>query len=169
MKHELKVVNIRLVKEPSLYSTEELTSPEGAVKLMQKELAQYDREILCILNLKTNRQVINLNVVSVGVLDASLVSPREVFKSSILSNAAGILVLHNHPSGKAVPSQHDLAITEKLQRAGALLDIEVQDHIIIGGVTGELYSFQKEGLLNHLTERRSSQYRESYRVKEQER
>lgn len=169
MKHELEVVNIRLVKEPSLYSTEEIKSPEGAVKLMRKELSRYDREVLCILNLKTNGEVINLNMVSVGVLNESLVSPREVFKSSILANAASILVLHNHPSGKAVPSEYDIAITGKLQRAGELLDIEVQDHIIIGGVTEELFSFQKEGVMNRLRAQRDSQNREAHREKEPER
>ena len=66
------------------------------VELMAKELSQYDREVFCILNMKNNGQVINMNLVSVGTINASLVIPREVFKSSILANASAIIGLHNH-------------------------------------------------------------------------
>ena len=66
MENELEVVNIRLVKEPSLYSEQILDSPQAVVELMAKELSQYDREVFCILNMKNNGQVINMNLVSVG-------------------------------------------------------------------------------------------------------
>ena len=103
MENELEVVNIRLVKEPSLYSEQTLDSPQAVVELMAKELSQYDREVFCILNMKNNGQVINMNLVSVGTINASLVIPREVFKSSILSNASAIIGFHNHPSGNVKP------------------------------------------------------------------
>ncbi|MBQ1329588.1 MAG: JAB domain-containing protein, partial [Mogibacterium sp.] len=89
--NEIQVVNIRMVKEPSLYSTEKITSPEDVKKVIAKELATYDREVFAVLNLKTNGQPINLNICSVGTLDASVVSPREVFKSTILSNSAAFV------------------------------------------------------------------------------
>ena len=73
MENELEVVNIRLVKEPSLYSEQTLDSPQAVVELMAKELSQYDREVFCILNMKNNGQVINMNLVSVGTINASLV------------------------------------------------------------------------------------------------
>mgnify|MGYP001074818605 CR=1 FL=1 len=92
MENELEVVNIRLVKEPSLYSEQTLDSPQAVVELMVKELSQYDREVFCILNMKNNGQVINMNLVSVGTINASLVIPREVFKSSILANESCIFV-----------------------------------------------------------------------------
>ena len=95
MENKLEVVNIRLVKEPSLYSEQTLNSPQAVVELMAKELSQYDREVFCILNMKNNGQVINMNLVSVGTINASLVIPREVFKSSILANASAIIGLHN--------------------------------------------------------------------------
>lgn len=85
--NELKVVNIRMVKEPSLYSENRIHSPEDAVKVIAHELATYDREVFAVLNLKTNGQPINFNICSVGTLDASLVSPANVAKSGILSNA----------------------------------------------------------------------------------
>ncbi len=76
--NELQVVNVRLVKESSLYSTEKIASPEDAIRVIAKDLATYDREVFAVLNLKTNGQPINLNICSMGTLDASIVSPREV-------------------------------------------------------------------------------------------
>lgn len=94
--NELRVVNIRMVREPSLYSEQKISCPEDAVRIIAKDLATYDREVFAVLNMKTNGQVINLNICSMGTLDASMVSPREIFKSSILSNAASFIAIHNH-------------------------------------------------------------------------
>lgn len=145
--NELKVVNIRLVREPSLYGDEPVSSPSDALSVVANELKGYDREVFAVLNLKTNGRPINLNICSVGTLDASLVSPREVFKSCILSNASAFIAIHNHPSGAAVPSKEDIAITERLADCARLMDIRMLDHIIVAGVTGELFSFKSEGLL----------------------
>ena len=146
--NELEVVNIRLVKEPSIYSDIILDSPQAVVELMAKELAQYDREVLCILNMKTYGQVINMNIVSVGTVNSSLVNPREVFKSSILSNASGIIAIHNHPSGNIKPSREDRNITKRLKECGELMGIELLDHIIIGGTNGKMFSFKSENRLD---------------------
>lgn len=148
--NELKVVNVRLVKEPSLYSDEPITSPHDVLNLVAKELSQYDREVFAILNLKTNGQVINLNICSVGTLSASMVSPREVFKSSILSNAASFIAIHNHPSGNLSPSEADKILTERLMTCGRYMDIKMLDHIIVAGESGDMFSFKAEGLMNQL-------------------
>ena len=147
---ELKVVNIRLVKEPSLYSDTSISSPRDVINLVAKELATYDREVFAVLNLKSNGQVINMNVCSVGTLNASMVSPREVFKSSILSNAASFIAIHNHPSGNGEPSAEDKEVTDRLMRCGKLLDIKMLDHIIVAGETGKMTSFRTEGLLDDM-------------------
>lgn len=147
-KNKLQVVNIRLVKEPALFSEEPLTSPQDVKNLVAKELASYDREVFAILNLKTNGQIINLNICSVGTLNASMVSPREIFKSSILSNAAAFIAVHNHPSGNVKPSNEDLETTKRLQKCGEILDIPMLDHVIIAGESGEQYSFRENGLLD---------------------
>ena len=136
---ELQIVNIRLVREPSIYSEKQLDSPQAVLELMSKELAQYDREIFCILNMKSNGQVINMNMVSMGTLDAALVSPREVFKSSILSNASGIIAIHNHPSGRVSPSFADEEATKRIKKIGDLMGISLVDHVIIG--QDDYYSF----------------------------
>ena len=83
-----------MVREPSLYSAERIRCPEDAIRVIADELATFDREVFAVLNLKTNGQPINLNICSVGTLDSSVVSPREIFKSCILSNSAAFVALH---------------------------------------------------------------------------
>lgn len=147
---KVQVVNIRMVKEPSLYSTEKIRTPDDAVRVIAEELATYDREVFAVLNLKTNGQPINLNICSVGTLDASVVSPREVFKSCILSNSAAFIAIHNHPSSNLNPSQEDKDVTKRLLNCAELLGVKMLDHIIIAGETGETYSFRAEGELDRL-------------------
>ena len=110
----LDVVQVRLVLDKTLYSEEQLSSPEQIVQFMRKELAEYDREVFCILNCTTKSQIINMSIVSIGTINASLVAGREVFKSAILSNASYVILLHNHPSGDPQPSQHDFLVHSKI-------------------------------------------------------
>ena len=147
---ELQVVNIRMVKEPSLYSKDKITCPEDAVKVIAKELATYDREVFAVLNLKTNGQPINFNICSVGTLDASLVSPRETLKSCLLSNAASFICLHVHPSGSLNPSIEDKDVTRRLMEAGDILGVRMIDHLIVAGGSGLVFSFKSEGLMDQL-------------------
>ena len=147
---KIEVGNIRMVKEPSLYSTEKIRSPEDVLRVIAKELATYDREVFAVLNLKTNGQPINLNICSVGTLDASVVSPREVFKSTILSNSAAFVAVHNHPSGSLNPSQEDKDVTKRLLSCSELLGVKMLDHIIVAGGSGNVFSFKSEGLLDQL-------------------
>ena len=148
--NELKVVNIRLVKEPSLYSTEKIATPDDVLRVIADELSTYDREVFAILNLKSNGQVINLNICSVGTLNASMISPREVFKSSILSNAAAFIAIHNHPSGSPSPSEEDRTVTKRLAECGKMMDIKMLDHIIVAGGTAQMMSFKQDGLMPQL-------------------
>ena len=144
----LQVVKVRLVKEEPLFKNRMVKSPDDAVAVMSDELADYDREVFCVLNLKTDGSVINMNIVSMGTLNASSAAPREVFKSSILSNAAGVILIHNHPSGRTEPSQSDYTVTQRLYECGKILDIPVMDHIIVSGEhLSENYSFYEHGEL----------------------
>jgi len=147
---KIEVVNIRMVKEPSLYSTEKIKSPEDVLRVIAEELKTYDREVFAVLNLKSNGQPINLNICSIGTLDTSMVSPREVFKSCILSNSAAFIAVHNHPSGNLTPSQEDRDVTRRLLGCSELLGVKMLDHIIIAGESGRMYSFKSEGELDHL-------------------
>ena len=86
-----------------------------------------------------------VDIVSQGAVDASLVTPREVYKSAILANASGLILLHNHPSGCTTPSPEDKSLTRILSDGGKLLGIPVLDHIIIGD--NAYFSFADAGLL----------------------
>ena len=143
--HKIDVVSIRLVEEPPLYSSKELKNPCDVAELFQDFLKDCDREMFCILNLRTKGQVINLNVVGVGTLNSVLIHPREVFKSAILSNASNIILAHNHPSGNIQPSQPDRTLTEHIRRAADTMNIRLIDHVIV--CEDKFYSFADEGLL----------------------
>lgn len=95
---ELEVVSIRLVKDAPICSGHPIKKPEDAVELVGKYLCEMDREVLCVINLKTDGTPINCNIVSIGAIDETVAHPREIFKSSILCNASRIMLVHNHPS-----------------------------------------------------------------------
>jgi DNA repair protein RadC len=89
-------------------------------------------------------KIVCIEIISIGSLNQSIVHPREVFKSALLSNAAALILLHNHPTGDPQPSREDLSITKRLCEAGEILGIKVLDHIIIGET---YYSFVSNGLM----------------------
>jgi DNA repair protein RadC len=84
-------------------------------------------------------------LISRGILNSSLVHPREVFREAIAERAASLVLVHNHPSGDPTPSVDDRAVTSQLVAAGRLLDIPIQDHIVIG--RGRFLSFAEAGML----------------------
>lgn len=140
----LDVVSVRLIPDKQLYTSFVAESPEAAIDAVREELKLYDREVFAVLNVDNRCHPINLNICSVGTLNESLVNPREVFKASILSNAAGVILLHNHPSGGISPSEEDIATTKRLGECGKLLGIEILDHIIVAARTGDYISLRKE-------------------------
>jgi DNA repair protein RadC len=93
----------------------------------------------------TQRDVIKDVLISRGTLNGSLVHPREVFRPAIAEAAAGVFLVHNHPSGDPTPSAEDRTVTEQLVAAGALLGIPVVDHVIVAG--DRWTSFATQGLL----------------------
>ena len=95
-------------------------------------LSRETKEHFIAIHLDTKNRIICIDRISTGSLGDSIVHPREVFKSVLLSSAASIAVVHNHPSGTPDPSKDDINITKRLKEAGELLGIEVLDHIIIG-------------------------------------
>ena len=146
--NRIKVVNVRLAEAPSLYSTEKVKTSEDAVRVIAGELKQYDREVFAIVNIKSTEQVINLHICSMGTMDATPISPREVMKAAILSNAAAFIGIHNHPSGNGLPSDEDILITKRLMKCGEILGIRMLDHIIVAGETGSTFSMFSAGMMN---------------------
>lgn len=86
-----------------------------------------------------------MDLVSIGSLNQSIVHPRSVFQTACLSNAAALILIHQHPSGDPSPSSEDISITRRLKEAGEIMGIKVLDHIIIGD--GEYVSFVERGLV----------------------
>lgn len=139
----LREVAIRMVEMPPLLSDIPFNGPEEAAKAMADLLKDYDREVFAVVNLRTNGQPINMNIVSIGTLDSSLTNPREILKSMVLSNAFAVMLFHNHPSGNLNPSREDFIITNKMNDICNLIGIKLWDHIIIGP-GDEFYSFHAE-------------------------
>ena len=145
---ELKQVRVQLREAEPVYSTDQISSPEDAVRVMSDTLAMMDREYCCVVNLDNRNRPINFNVVSIGDVNSAIVPIQNVFKAAILSNAHAILLAHNHPSGDLSPSREDEILTEKLIYAGKIMNINVLDHVIVGGNEGKHYSFREnEGFL----------------------
>ena len=132
MQYEMDQVSIRMVKERPLISDRPITGPESAVNILGEYLGDFDRELMVLVNLRTDGKPINMNIMSVGTINASIACPREALKASILSNAAAVMLFHNHPSGNLTPSREDIMTTDKMIKAYRLMDIQVLDHIIIG-------------------------------------
>jgi DNA repair protein RadC len=102
------------------------------------------KESFIALHLDGKNRIICADIVSVGSLNQSIVHPREVFKTALLSSAAALLLIHNHPTGDPTPSSEDLEVTRRLREAGDLLGIKILDHIIIGS---SYYSFVERGVI----------------------
>ena len=141
--YRLNQVAIRMVEMPPLLSDVPMDGPEAAVKVMADMLEDYDREVVAIVNLQTDGKPINMNVVSMGALDQSIAHPREILKSTILSNASAIMLVHNHPSNKLQPSMDDIATTARVKQRCDLIGVKFLDHIIVGPGR-DYYSFHQK-------------------------
>ena len=108
-------------------------------------LSRETREHFWAVHLDSKNKLLCLDPVSTGSLNASIVHPRGVFKSVLLSSAAALLLVHNHPSGEPSPSREDIELTTRLKEASELLGIRLLDHVIIGN--GRHYSFADSGIL----------------------
>jgi len=141
------IVRVKMVREASLlYPQRRIRMARDVVELFLTFLQETDREQFFLLCLNTKNEPTALHTVSIGSLDASIVHPREVFKVAILSNAASVIVAHNHPSGDPTPSKEDIQVTRKLQEAGELLGITLLDHVIVG-TEGAYTSLKERGLM----------------------
>ncbi len=113
-------------------SIKKITCAEDVFKLFHKRLKDKKQEHFYVLMLSTKNHIIGEQLISKGILDASILHAREVFKLAIKNGTSRIILVHNHPSGDPTPSKEDLEITEKLMKVGEELGIKVLDHVIIG-------------------------------------
>jgi DNA repair protein RadC len=117
-------------------------TPEKASAYWRAHVAEHpyfnpEAECFVVLLLNTRRKIKGHHMISTGTLDTILVHPREVFRAAVICASAAIVLMHNHPSGDATPSESDIKVTRDLIRAGQLLKIEVLDHVIVGRASGE--------------------------------
>ncbi|MCI8491129.1 MAG: DNA repair protein RadC [Lachnospiraceae bacterium] len=123
-----------------------LKSASSVASYYMEELRHEDREKLMLSMFDAGCVLLGEEVISVGTVNASLVSPREIFQRALQYGAVHIILLHNHPSGVPIPSTQDKLVTRRVQQCGELLGVHLSDHIIIGD--NQYFSFKEENLLN---------------------
>jgi DNA repair protein RadC len=138
----------RLAREK--WVKQKIDSPELANELLGPEMRRLRKESLRVILLDTRYHLIRVEEVSLGSVNESIAHPRDVFRPAVISSAYAVIVVHNHPSGDASPSQTDHSLTRRLAEAAELLQIKLLDHIIIGapseGSPG-YFSFKEAGVL----------------------
>ena len=140
--NRINIVTIKMEKVKSmLVENKQISSPNDVFTIVNKYLDRTDREHLVLLTLDIKNKITSINTVSIGSINTSIVHPREVFKTAILSNASSVILTHNHPSGDVTPSKEDIDITNRIKECGRILGIELLDHVIIGD---DKYSSLKE-------------------------
>lgn len=142
--HAIHELGLRL-KIREIKGKEALTNTSSAREFLQRKFYRYEIEVFCGIFLNTQNQVLAFEELFKGTIDGAAVYPREVIKRCLQHNAAAIILAHNHPSGVAEPSQADIAITAKLKRALAAIDVRVLDHLVVG--QNEVTSMTERALL----------------------
>ncbi len=122
-----------------------INQPATVSDLFMDEMRYLQKEHFRIILLDTKNQIISMEEISIGTLNASIVHPRDVFKIAIKRNSNSIILIHNHPSGDPTPSKEDINITNRLLEVGDLVGIKVLDHIIIGD--NNYISFKEKNII----------------------
>ncbi len=131
-------------------SKQKIDSPELVNELLGPEMRRLSKESLRVILLDTRYHLIRTEEVSVGSVNESIAHPRDVFRPAVVSSAYAVIVVHNHPSGDASPSQTDHSLTRRLAEAAELLQIKLLDHVIIGAPSEDdpgYFSFKEAGVL----------------------
>lgn len=151
----VSVYRINLVRDPHIrFEKTQLSNSAQAHRLVTQlieERGQPDREQFCVLLLDVKNRIIGMNIVSTGGLSSANVFPRDVLKPALLSNAAALILAHNHPSGDITPSEADKDITRKIVRAAHHLDITVHEHLIVNMEDDQYFSFADNMLMDPAT------------------
>lgn len=132
----------RRALSPSSPQTEPVNSSLDVFETYRYLLADSPVEVFLAVLLDVKHRVLRCDRVSVGILNGSLIHPREVFASAVAERAAAVVLVHNHPSGDPSPSREDREVTQRLRSAGRIVGIPVLDHVIIGSCS--FYSFREE-------------------------
>lgn len=140
---KVSIVHLQMVKDAEIiYGHRRIENPREAASLVKSFLGDIDRECLVMCALDTKQKPTCLQIAAVGVVNYCPVAMPEIFKAALLSNAANIILAHNHPSGDCTPSKEDILLTERVMEAGRLLGVLLLDHIIFG--EGDRYCSLRE-------------------------
>ena len=137
---------VRRLESERTEKIEIIHGPEDAAHALLPRVKFEKKEHFMLVCLNTKNHIISISDISVGSLTASVVHPREVFKEALARSAASVIIAHNHPSGDPSPSHEDISVTQRLVKAGRVMDIPVLDHIILGD--NRFVSFKEKGLMN---------------------
>ena len=124
-----------------------ISSSKDVLDFLADEMRSLEQETVRVLLLNTKHMLLHSAVISVGGLNYSPIHPREVYKQALKFSAAGIILVHNHPSGEAAPSEQDIKLTKRFKEAGEIMGIPLLDHLIIAE-TG-YYSFSEENIIRY--------------------
>lgn len=142
----LAAVQLGVRLSQSQYDTKmRITSPSIAANYVMSEMSSLKSEHFRIMTLNTKKEINYVREISKGIINMTIVHPREIFRAAIEDNAHSIILLHNHPTGDPTPSDEDIRLTNKLMDSAEILGIEIVDHIIIGN--NKYYSFLEKGLI----------------------
>lgn len=144
---QLEVVSkkVRIAETEEKYFHKVVRSPEDVYKTYNCIFSEAPVELFVVLHLSSSNSVTAFEIITKGILNSSLVHPREVFRSAIIQNAANVILAHNHPSGNPEPSAEDIQITKQIVEAGKIIGIPITDHIIFAD--GKYCSFAERGLI----------------------
>lgn len=140
-----QVVELKQIQCKTNYTVQKIKSASDAAAILIDLIGQSDREKFVVMMLNTKCEVIGIDIAHVGSINASVVHPREVYKSAIMNNATLVLVGHNHPSNNCQYSQEDVDVSIRLAEAGMILGIELLDSIIVGA--DNYLSLREENIL----------------------
>ncbi|MEK4924988.1 JAB domain-containing protein [Cytobacillus sp. FSL R5-0569] len=147
MEKVLEIVSIKqVVTDVEVLESMTVRSPEDAARIAAAFIGDEDREVFFVMCLNTKNCVVAVHRCHVGGLNASIVMPREVFKSAILNNSASIIVAHQHPSQDTTASREDIDVTKRLVECGKILGIEVLDHVIVNE-KASFFSMKEKGYI----------------------
>ena len=138
---------VRKANAPDVTKRIIIRSPKDVFELVRANMEFLQVEHFDVIGLSTKNHVIFKENISIGSLNASIVHPREAFKSLIKRSCAACILVHNHPSGDTTPSDEDILLTKQLVECGKIIGIEVLDHIIIGAAGGGYASLKEQGRL----------------------
>lgn len=144
----MDVVSVKLNPEFKLFSNEPMETPRDVARVACTLLEDNDRESIVIFNLHSDGKPATCHIAGVGTIDSCMAHPRELLKSTLLSNASSIVIAHNHPSGSLAASNHDIDLTDRMIKVCNLMQIRFLDHVIVaGGGHGQFISMFEKGII----------------------